>query len=81
MSLSHPSMKERIPISYPIKTNDGEISRLRCKRLLLLATQPKNHKRFYHQYYYLVRLGLVGWVIGSAYLTTDGQRELLELLT
>lgn len=66
-------------ISYPIKTLDGPIDKLRVKRLLLLATKPKWHKRFYHQYYYLIPLGLIKWELGTAFLTTRGQRELLEM--
>lgn len=55
---------------------------LRKKRLLLLASDPNCwHKRFYSQYVELGRLGLTEWVLGTALLTTKGQRELLELLT
>lgn len=62
--------------------NGGKaLSSLRRKRLLLLATQPKWHKRFYSQYCVLIQEGSVGWQLGTAYLTVKGQRELLEILT
>lgn len=51
---------------------------LREKRLLLLATKPRNHKRWYHQYCKLMMKGLVGWEFGTAYLTTKGKKLLGE---
>lgn len=67
-------------ISYPLQTPDGTISKLRVKRLLLLALEPRHHKQFFQQYYYLINLGLIDWSLGTAFLTTAGQRELMELL-
>lgn len=52
---------------------------LRVKRLLLLAQKPKWHKRFYSQYYWLQREGLIDWVLGTAFLTPMGI-EYLEML-
>jgi len=66
-------------ICYPIPTPLGELTRLRVRRLLALAGKPADHKRFHHQYYYLVHLGLVGWMIGAAYLTKKGEAELKRL--
>lgn len=55
---------------------------LRRKRLLLLAARPNAwHKRFYSQYCVLIQEGLVSWQLGTAFLTPEGQRELLEILT
>lgn len=51
---------------------------LRKKRLLLLATKVKNHKRFYSQYYILLNEGLVGWTFGFAWLTKEGEAWLQE---
>ena len=56
------------------------ISQLRRKRLLLLAKAPKWHKRFYHQYYWLINEGLVGWTLGTAFLTEAGEKELDRLM-
>jgi hypothetical protein len=67
-------------VVYPIKTRDGAISKLRTKRLLMLALRPKRHKRFYHQYYYLVHEGLVSWSLGAAFLRYEGRSELERLL-
>ena len=52
---------------------------LRMKRLLTLAGRPADHKRFYSQYCELIGKGYVGWVIGFAYLTTEGKEKLKEL--
>lgn len=49
---------------------------LRVTRLLKLATCPKNHKRWYHQYYWLARHGLIEWSLGTAFLTPKGQEYL-----
>lgn len=51
---------------------------LRRKRLLLLATKPHNHKRWYSQYCELIAEGLVGWQIGTAFLTPKGKKELMD---
>ena len=53
---------------------------LRRKRLLLLATAPKWHKRFYSQYCTLINEGLVEWCLGTAFLTDKGMNELARLL-
>ena len=69
-------------VDYPIKCwyDDREdISELRTKRLLLIAQRPMWHKRFYHQYYYLVHEGLIDWVLGTAFLTQKGKKELDRL--
>ena len=64
-----------------INTPEGPISPLRLKRLLILARTPKAwHKRFYHQYYYLIYAGIVGWELGTAYLTEYGHNLLKEML-
>jgi hypothetical protein len=56
------------------------MNELREKRLLLLATTPNAwHKAFYSQYCHLMRRGLVGWTLGMAYLTPDGEKRLKEL--
>ena len=62
-----------------IDTPNGPINELRIKRLLYLAQYPRDHKRFYHQYYYLRQQGLVDWVIGTAFLTSKGRWMLEEL--
>lgn len=46
-------------------------------RLLLLASKPIDHKKYYSQYYKLINEGLVSWCIGHASLTDKG-REYLE---
>lgn len=66
-------------IKYPIKTREGDISQLRTKRLLLLATEPRDHKSWYHEYYFLVWEGLIQWTMGTAFLTDLGERELERL--
>jgi hypothetical protein len=50
---------------------------LRRKRLILLASKPKWHKRFYAGYCELMREhpSPVGWVIGTAFLTQFGFEE------
>lgn len=53
---------------------------LRKKRLLLLATGAKWHKRFYRQYCELMRDGLVEWILGTAFLTKKGEKELKRLM-
>ena len=45
---------------------------LRRYRLLVLAGEPKDHKRWYAEYCKLRREGLTGWVIGWAYRTEKG---------
>jgi hypothetical protein len=52
------------------------MTNLRKKRLLLLATAPKWHKRFYSQYCVLMRDGFVKWCLGTAFLTEEGKKEL-----
>lgn len=52
---------------------------LRRKRLLLLAQEPKWHKRFYSQYCVLIEDGLVRWIFGTAFLTESGRKELKRL--
>ena len=54
------------------------MTNLRRKRLLLLATKPKDHKRFYSQYCILIGEGLVDWCMGTAFLTKLGQQWLKE---
>jgi hypothetical protein len=56
-----------------------QLTPLRRKRLLLLAQAPKGHKRFYSQYYTLIKEGLVGWILGTAFLTDEGKAELWRL--
>jgi hypothetical protein len=58
----------------------NDITPLRRKRLLILATGAAWHKRFYSQYYWLVREGLVRWTMGTAWLTEDGEEELTRIL-
>jgi len=53
---------------------------LRKKRLLLLATKPHNHKRWYSQYCTLIGEGLVDWTLGTAYLTPHGNWVLSEMI-
>lgn len=50
---------------------------LRKKRLLLLAGIPHDHKKYYSQYLELQREGLIGWVIGHAYLNENGKNILI----
>jgi hypothetical protein len=45
----------------------------RKRRLLILATKPHNHKRRYSWYYKLMGEGLVGWQLGTAFLTDEGR--------
>jgi hypothetical protein len=55
---------------------------LRRKRLLVLASGHANHKRWYEQYCELMYTedpSPVGWVIGTAYLTEHGKKELDKL--
>lgn len=61
-----------------LQTNQ-KISRLRKKRLLLLARHGGDHKRWYGQYCELMKQGLVSWTLGIAFLTDDGAIELYEL--
>jgi hypothetical protein len=52
----------------------------RKRRLLCLATTPNAwHKRWYSQYCELIAEGLVGWAMGTAYLTDKGRDELRGL--
>lgn len=55
------------------------MTRLRRKRLLLLAKYGGDHKRWYSQYCELMREGLVKWMLGMAFLTDDGAIELYEM--
>lgn len=53
---------------------------LRKKRLLLIATTPYcDHKAWYSQYCQLMAEGLVGWTMGTAWLTDKGKATLEEL--
>lgn len=57
------------------------MTRLRRKRLLILATTANaDHKRWFSQYCELIGEGLVGWVLGMAYLTDKGRDELRGLI-
>jgi len=56
------------------------MTKLRKKRLLLLATAPKWHKRFYSQYCELIYEGLINWTFGYAFLTEKGREELERLM-
>ena len=55
---------------------------LRERRLLAAAWgRPSiNHKAFYSQYLYLMGLGLIRWLMGTACLTEAGQERLRELI-
>ena len=55
------------------------MTRLRRKRLLLLARDGGDHKRWYSQYIKLQSEGLITWQIGSAFLTDEGAIELYEM--
>lgn len=55
------------------------MTRLRKKRLLLLAKHGGGCKRWYSQYLKLQAEGLVTWALGHAFITTDGKIELYEL--
>jgi hypothetical protein len=55
------------------------MTRLRKKRLLLLAKHSGDHKRWYRFYCELMKEGLVTWQLGFAALTIDGQIELYEM--
>lgn len=55
------------------------MTRLRKKRLLLLARHGGDHKRWYSQYCKLQNEGLVKWALGHAFITDDGKIELYEL--
>jgi len=57
------------------------MTRLRKKRLLLLARHGGDHKRWYSQYCELINQGLVKWALGAAFLTDDGAIELFEMET
>ena len=56
-----------------------KITRLRKKRLLLLAKHRGDCKSYYSQYLQLMNEGLVTWSLGMAFLTDDGKIELYEL--
>jgi hypothetical protein len=56
------------------------VTRLRKKRLLILAGRAINHKQYYSQYCQLIKEGLVDWNIGFASLTRKGQVELNTML-
>lgn len=55
------------------------MTRLRKKRLLLLARHGGDHKRWYSQYCKLQNKGLVVWQLGMAFLTDEGAIELYEM--
>ena len=55
------------------------ISKLRLKRLLILAENPRNHKRWFKYYYWLDRWGYVEWAFGHAFITDAGMDVLEEL--
>jgi hypothetical protein len=55
------------------------MTRLRKKRLLLLAKHSGDHKRWYSQYLKLQTEGLITWQLGFALLTDEGAIELWEL--
>jgi hypothetical protein len=55
------------------------MTRLRKKRLLLLARDGGDHKRWYSQYCKLMKEGLITWQIGIAFLTDEGAIELYEM--
>jgi hypothetical protein len=51
---------------------------LRRKRLILLASRPFNHKRYYSQYCELMYEEYpspVTWILGTAFLTPFGWEE------
>lgn len=52
---------------------------LRIKRLLLLATTTKDHKRWYSQYCELNRMGYTSWMLGHAFITDAGNQKLKEM--
>ena len=53
---------------------------LRERRLLAMAMTPgHNHKAFYSQYCYLIERGYVRWTLGTAFLTAEGEKRLVEL--
>ena len=55
------------------------MTRLRKKRLLLLAKHHGACSRWYGQYLHLQNEGLVNWHLGSAFLTDKGVIELDEM--
>lgn len=55
------------------------MTRLRKKRLLLLAKHGGDCKRFYSQYCELIKEDLITWALGMAFLTDEGAIELYEL--
>lgn len=57
------------------------MTELRKKRLLLLAAGHADHKAWYSSYCELSRQGLTGWILGTAYLLPEGEKELQRLLT
>jgi len=53
------------------------VDNARRRRLLCLAKSPNAwHKRWYSQYCILIGEGLVGWSMGTAYLTDAGREWL-----
>jgi hypothetical protein len=56
-----------------------DMTPLRRKRLLLLATMGGDHKRWYIQYCQLAAEGLTSWAMGTAFLTDKGREELDKL--
>ena len=57
------------------------MTRLRKKRLLLLARHKGDCKRWYSQYLHLQNQGLITWAMGMAFLTDEGAIELYEMET
>ena len=55
------------------------MTRLRKKRLLLLARHGGNCSHWYSQYCELIKQGLVSWTLGMAFLTDEGAIELYEM--
>ena len=55
------------------------MTRLRKKRLLLLAKHHGACSRWYGQYLHLQNQGLIIWQLGSAFLTDEGAIELYEM--
>ena len=63
-----------------VRLQRGQMTPLRKKRLLLIATTPyADHKAWYSQYCKLMAEGLIGWSLGTAFLTDKGKNELEEL--
>lgn len=76
-SLGQKPTKEEEP-PFCLQDMEPNMRPLRKKRLLLLATRPAHHKRWYSQYCILIREGLVDWSLGTAFLTSEGEKELCK---